>query len=681
MGKRDDDHKPGSKSPLELVWQQRRPHLRTRSLAKRLFFGLVGVVTLYYFFKYMPTDLKPPRSRPHYDRSGVRGPQQKPVPTISPKTPQNEVAEGPQHYFNGPIKFYNLAATLHQISKTKGSQLINQNVLFAASNLKSAATILPIACEMGMRQRNYVHFALMGRDDISMDILTAVNGISKDCKIMFHDGRPDLSVESSDFRMEVSCSAGLNHINTFMHPQAILVDGTPGAEDQFFLNGFRSRAQGLGRTLIELPPNAEQNLMWITRLDSAALSAWTKVTVDILVHAPPTSSGSLMRLLDSLKRADYFSSTPPRLTIELPHVVEEPTRRYLERFRWPPVGDQNSGSLLTLHHRIPQHDLTEEENSIRFLEAFWPSNPETSHVLVLSPQAEISPHFFHYLKYTLLEYRYSSKSEMDGNFMGISLDLPISYLNDSAEFVAPLDYKGDEPVAFLWQAPNSNAALYFGEKWVELHDFVAHSLSSQRALPPAVVLKEKVVSKTFPSWLEHVLRLARARGYWTVYPNFGSSNSFATLHNELYQPPEEYLKDEEMNHPQDSIELTADPAHHISLKKSERPLISTSLLNILPNSGELPKIAAMPLLSWDGEIIDASQIGVQAVTYSRLFRAEIGGCDTASPEKPRVGLTAGDLFCVFDEKVDAERPVTKVEVLPVAPEADVKNIVSPVEGA
>jgi hypothetical protein len=31
-----------------------------------------------------------------------------------------------------------------------------------------------------------VHFALMGRGDISMDILRAVNGISKDCKIIFH---------------------------------------------------------------------------------------------------------------------------------------------------------------------------------------------------------------------------------------------------------------------------------------------------------------------------------------------------------------------------------------------------------------------------------------------------------------------------------------------------------------
>jgi hypothetical protein len=39
---------------------------------------------------------------------------------------------------------------------------------------------------MAMQDRNYVHFALAGRDDIDMEVLKSVNGIGKDCKIMFH---------------------------------------------------------------------------------------------------------------------------------------------------------------------------------------------------------------------------------------------------------------------------------------------------------------------------------------------------------------------------------------------------------------------------------------------------------------------------------------------------------------
>lgn len=70
--------------------------------------------------------------------------------------------------------------------------------------------------------------------------------------------------------MEVSSSAGLNHINNYMRPQAILVDAS-GEEEEFFLRAFRERANALGTALIELPKNAEQSLMWLTRLDYGSL--------------------------------------------------------------------------------------------------------------------------------------------------------------------------------------------------------------------------------------------------------------------------------------------------------------------------------------------------------------------------------------------------------------------------
>lgn len=124
---------------------------------------------------------------------------------------------------------------------------------------------------MAIRERNYVHFALMGRDDISMDILKSVNGLTKECKLIYHDARPDFSVHSTDYRMEVSCSAGFNHINNFVHPQATFIDAS-GEEELFFLKGLKDRANSLGRTVIELPETAEQTMMWTTLLDSASLS-------------------------------------------------------------------------------------------------------------------------------------------------------------------------------------------------------------------------------------------------------------------------------------------------------------------------------------------------------------------------------------------------------------------------
>jgi hypothetical protein len=360
----------------------------------------------------------------------------------------------------------------------------------------------------------------------------------------------------------------------------------------------------------------------------------------------------LIRLLESLKHADFFSSAPPKLTIELPHEVDEPTSRYLEKFRWPPNSEHNAGNLLTLHHRIPQHGLTAEENSIRFLEAFWPADPESSHVLILSPQVELSPLFFHYLKYTVLEYKYSANNnDTLQNLLGISLDLPLAHINDSAGFEPPSPLGSEEAdiTQFLWQAPNSNAALYFGDKWIELHDFVTRMLTSQHTLPTPTTLNQKLVSKAYPSWLEHILKLSRARGYWTLYPNFKDTDALATVHTELYQPPEEYSHDPEMEAPDLDSDLTADPEH--PLKHAEVPLISKSLLNALPNNGDLPKMIDLPLLAWSGERLEVAEVEENAADYSRIFRHEIGGCEVAAVEKQRTGLTAGDLFCLEDRQL------------------------------
>lgn len=84
------------------------------------------------------------------------------------------------------------------------------------------------------------------------------------------DSRPDYLLQSSDFRMEVSSSAALGHIDNYMHPQAVIIDNS-GIEDVWFLKAMRDRASLIGKTLIQLPGNVEQSLRWITRLDSSSL--------------------------------------------------------------------------------------------------------------------------------------------------------------------------------------------------------------------------------------------------------------------------------------------------------------------------------------------------------------------------------------------------------------------------
>ena len=85
------------------------------------------------------------------------------------------------------------------------------------------------------------------------------------------DARPDYSRWSSDFRMEVSVTASMKHIQTFIHPQIIIIDD-PDREDDVFVNAIRSKSMEIGKGVIELPSNAMEIMMWLTRLDSGSLA-------------------------------------------------------------------------------------------------------------------------------------------------------------------------------------------------------------------------------------------------------------------------------------------------------------------------------------------------------------------------------------------------------------------------
>jgi len=133
LGKRDDDHRPGSKSGvgLGIAWQHRQmPHRPHRRTLKKIALGVLALIGLYYFFKNMPTDLESPRQRPSYGPPSSPNPRPLyPPKDNAPKAGPKESTEVPLHDFNGPIKFYHLASSLHAVSRTRGSELNNNNVV------------------------------------------------------------------------------------------------------------------------------------------------------------------------------------------------------------------------------------------------------------------------------------------------------------------------------------------------------------------------------------------------------------------------------------------------------------------------------------------------------------------------------------------------------------------------
>ena len=186
LGKKDDDHRPLNALPSSAWSARRSPSTWKR---RRIFYAICAILLIYVFIKNLPTDLAPlSRYAPNtQDPNPQKLPSDtKHPPTSKPKRPLIP-SEAEEHYHDGPIKFYKLASSLHGVARLDGQHDINKNVLFAASNLKSASEIIPMACEMARWERNDVHFAIMGRDDMGINEIKTINGAAEeDCNVHWH---------------------------------------------------------------------------------------------------------------------------------------------------------------------------------------------------------------------------------------------------------------------------------------------------------------------------------------------------------------------------------------------------------------------------------------------------------------------------------------------------------------
>ncbi|KAG5980877.1 hypothetical protein E4U55_003546 [Claviceps digitariae] len=553
----------------------------------------------------------------------------------------------PQPKYDGPISYPSLVPTLRAISATGGMSLKNRNVLFAAASLKSASTLLPMACEMALERQNYVHFVFMGVADVSIKDLLKLNGVDKECQLLAHDARPDHSDTSTENRLQKAVTKALNLINSYMHPQALIVDST-SAEDNYFLASVRAYIRSTSATLIELPDCPSKRLAWMSKLDSSALSAWNKARFDILIQATPTKTANLKRLLESIASADLAGIHTPHITVELPNAIEDSLESFLGSFQWPRSSSRGGQqtSMLSLRRRITRQPLEEEDSSVRFVESFWPTDPSSTHVLVLSAHTEITRQFFQYVKYSLLHLLHSKMALMedyDASLMGLSFSIPHTLADGTTAFSPPAPKGGNKDTSretsFLWQRPNSEAMLFTGAKWIELHHFISRALYHKKTTSSSRSPPARTAGKKYPAWLEYALQLSRLRGYYTLYPSKATTNAILGVHSEIPDPPEEYLKD---------AAAAAGPLESLEDESAERfdPTSSIDMLDTLPEGGNLQSPVEVPLLSWDGTATTQKSLMKQAREYTASFRRDVGGCN--QEDKPRIGMwkkDATDLFC------------------------------------
>ncbi|KAI9376354.1 hypothetical protein BJX61DRAFT_392098 [Aspergillus egyptiacus] len=658
LGKKDDDHRPRRTRP-DQQWQPRawKPPRRRRVL-------LVPVILflLYLFFKNMPTDLGPVSQRrisnPHPSQhlfSDALPPPGTSSPGPPPRDEPNAEDKG-DLYYEGKLHFHELGKTLKLFRPPVGQDgnVASSTTVFAAASLESVSDLLPLACRMANQKLNKVHFILMGRDDVSVEGIQRVNGVDRvNCPLNWHgecfsgifrgfpntlsttDARVDYAPWSTDARMERAIVTVLPYVQTYLRPRVIITQAE-SVEDQFFSKSIQT-TRDLGIPHIALP-RAARDLMWMATLDSNALQTWNDIHVEILIQAPSNSAGSLIRLLRSLGQADYLGFSPS-LTIELPSRVDPGLLRFLKGLEWPL-------NQVNIRRRIQLQELSPYESSLRAVEAFYPKDPTLSHVLVLSPDVELAPSFYHYLMYTMLRYRYSTRPNiLPSQLVGLSLELPPSDLTtepskrpdiDTTQFSSHND--PDALPLFLSQAPSSNAALYFGDNWAALHTFLGLRLTVEGS--DAVPLQgEKVISEKYPAFMEFLLELIRARGFYLLYPAFYGEGNFAlaTFHSELFQDPEEFARD------------TSDaPRSEINLEEStsENPLSGDATLMPLLDtfSLELPSITRLPIFTYRGEEIPESEFFRDTKDYAENFRSKHGGCGKGSFDDDET--RSDKLFCV-----------------------------------
>jgi hypothetical protein len=251
---------------------------------------------------------------------------------------------------------------------------------------------------------------------------------------------------------------------------------------------------------------------------------------------------------------------------------------------------------------------------------------------------------------------------------------------DKAKKFQKLDQ--NSPTPFVYLAPSSTATLIFGDKWATFHNFLSNRMAAIQT--GKAERSRKLVSETQPAWTEHLLELMMVRRWNILHP----ASPFVTVHNELAQIPEEFMRenkgsqqDEPIHSPSLEEEpfLTAPDPPKIEPRIEQNQLHDASpLQGVLPFNGDLPELPQIPHLYHTGELVDLGKMIEFSERYVTHFRQHLGGCDSHEASRNRVYkyLSTDDLFCLPGVEPEYEETKKDDEEAEVA-EAIVKSTEPP----
>lgn len=374
----------------------------------------------------------------------------------------------------------------------------------------------------------------------------------------------------------------------------------------------------------------------IRRADLSSLADWhtPRIDLSVITQDRPTS---LKRLLTSLQDAHYFGDDVA-LSLNLEQTADCETQRIGENFDW-------SQGTLNVRHRIVHGGLMPA-----IVESWYPSSND-SYGVFLEDDIEVSPFFYGWLKFTILQYRYGDPSlrSASSHLFGVSLYQPrnLELLPDrrrpfdAHKLFSSLSLSPILP--YLSQVPCSWGAVYFPEVWREFHSYLALRLS-EIALPISETIVPDIKSNRWPrSWKKYFNELVYLRGYVMLYPNYADFTSFSTNHVEMG------------THIKSDLDLMKRRALF------EVPLMARNQSLLALPQGRLPQWTELPLLDFWGSIATDEEIierGWQ--TWSQLDT-----CKTPLRLDQPLTFNARELLCKkiyeVERLVDAQplRPLDK----------------------
>jgi len=126
LGKKDDDHKPDTRN----VWRQRRlSQIPPRRSVKRFAILVILVIGLWYFGSGIIYDTSEDENLGVQPVGSMLKTKSSDGIATTTKAAASTATDKVERTFNGPIKFYDLADTLHIAERSGGGSSYNMNVV------------------------------------------------------------------------------------------------------------------------------------------------------------------------------------------------------------------------------------------------------------------------------------------------------------------------------------------------------------------------------------------------------------------------------------------------------------------------------------------------------------------------------------------------------------------------